>query len=214
MSELPIEVAALYVERGGVYWNLPGVDAWDEKRDARRYAGPWPVVAHPPCARWCQLAPLVQYTHGYAIGSDGGCFEAALRAVQTYGGVLEHPAYTRAWRHFGLPRPSTKGGWTTTFDDPGASCYVEQENYGHPARKPTWLYAVGVELAPISMNWRRPRADDPGWYVRTNAGGKAVVRKPHGEQRMRSSNSSRTPVAFRDVLLAMARSATREETPA
>ena len=26
-------IAALYVQRGGSYWNLPGVDAWDEARD-------------------------------------------------------------------------------------------------------------------------------------------------------------------------------------
>ena len=45
-------IAALYVQRGGVYFDLAGVDPWDEQRDARRYAGPWPVVAHPPCARW------------------------------------------------------------------------------------------------------------------------------------------------------------------
>ena len=44
-------IAALYVQRGGVYFDLAGVDPWDEQRDARRYAGPWPVVAHPPCAR-------------------------------------------------------------------------------------------------------------------------------------------------------------------
>ena len=41
-------VAALFVEAGGSYWDLPGVDPWDEARDARLYDGPWPVVSHPP----------------------------------------------------------------------------------------------------------------------------------------------------------------------
>lgn len=45
-------VAALYVQKNGAYWNLPGVDPWDEERDARLYDGPHPVVAHPPCQRW------------------------------------------------------------------------------------------------------------------------------------------------------------------
>jgi hypothetical protein len=45
-------VAALYVATGGCYYGLEGVDPWDAARDARLYAGPWPVVAHPPCERW------------------------------------------------------------------------------------------------------------------------------------------------------------------
>lgn len=45
-------IAALYVARGGCYFGLPDVDPWGEERDARKYAGPWPVVAHPPCERW------------------------------------------------------------------------------------------------------------------------------------------------------------------
>lgn len=45
-------IAALYVQTGGCYFGLPGVDPWDEARDARKYAGPYPVVAHPPCQRW------------------------------------------------------------------------------------------------------------------------------------------------------------------
>lgn len=44
-------VAALFVETGGGYFGLPDVEAWDEPRDARMYAGPHPVVAHPPCQR-------------------------------------------------------------------------------------------------------------------------------------------------------------------
>ena len=59
-SAAPLSVAALYVETNGCYYNLPGVDPWDKARDARLYAGPWPVVAHPPCQRWCRLAGLVQ----------------------------------------------------------------------------------------------------------------------------------------------------------
>ncbi|MGZ2449608.1 hypothetical protein ACVIRO_002362 [Rhizobium ruizarguesonis] len=34
-------IAALYVETGGGYFGLEGVDPWDETRDARKYAGPW-----------------------------------------------------------------------------------------------------------------------------------------------------------------------------
>ena len=45
-------IAALYVERDGIYYGLPDVDPWDEARDARLYPGPHPVVAHPPCARF------------------------------------------------------------------------------------------------------------------------------------------------------------------
>ncbi len=40
-------IAALFVETDGPYFELDGVDPWDEKRDARRYAGPWPVVWRP-----------------------------------------------------------------------------------------------------------------------------------------------------------------------
>jgi len=49
-------IAALYVETDGCYFGAPGVDPWDEARDARRYAGPHAVVAHPPCQRWGRYA--------------------------------------------------------------------------------------------------------------------------------------------------------------
>jgi hypothetical protein len=103
-------IAALYVQADGCYSNVSGVDPWPESRDARTYAGPHPVVAHPPCATWGR------YAHRCGgIGNDHGCFAAALYAVRNWGGVIEHPATSRAWEHFDLPAPGcrdTHGGWT------------------------------------------------------------------------------------------------------
>jgi hypothetical protein len=193
-------VAALYVEKGGIYFGLPDVDPWDAERDARNYAGPWPVVAHPPCNRWSRLAALAQATHGYKIGDDGGTFEHALHCVRTFGGVLEHPAESFAWAHFGLPRPATKGGWTVTLDGEMV-CYVEQEVFGHPARKPPWLYACRAELPQLPWQSRGTRPDDVGFYVMKDRGQAKL-----GPKRLRDGRASRTPPAFRDALLEIARS--------
>lgn len=188
-------VAALYVDPDGIYSGMPGVDAWGEERDARLYAGPHPVVAHPPCSRWCQLASVNEARWGAMIGDDGGCFKAALAAVRKFGGVLEHPAYSLAWVEFGLPVPG-HGGWTQAIGDPGWTTAVSQVAYGHDARKRTWLYAVGCELP--ARDWAEPPARGQ------------VGSGPHPgnkELRLQAGKSSATPESFRDVLLAMARSA-------
>ncbi len=85
-------IAALFVETNGVYWNLENVDPWDESRDARKYAGPWPVVAHPPCSAWCQLAPMNEKRYGHKVGDDGMCFASALESVRRWGGYSGAPS--------------------------------------------------------------------------------------------------------------------------
>lgn len=60
-------ISALYVEKDGVYFNLPDVDPWDETRDARLYKGPFPVVAHPPCQR------CGRFWHGKGVKADDCC---------------------------------------------------------------------------------------------------------------------------------------------
>jgi hypothetical protein len=200
-----VTVAALYVERGGVYWDLPDVDPWDEARDARLYAGPWPVVAHPPCQRWCRFAKGIEKVHGYKVGDDGGCFEAALKAVRKYGGVLEHPAESLAWPYFELPEPRSTVGWTLSFLGGGASCYVEQGRYDHPMRKATWLYAVDVELP--ALRWGRENDQERLGKFKW---GSRLYKPEHDRNRPRvDSQHSKTTVGFRDVLLEMARSAGR-----
>lgn len=142
-------IAALYVERGGPYFGRADVDPWDKERDARLYNGPHPVVAHPPCARWCRLSKLVASRGGRAVGDDDGCFASALASVRTWGGVLEHPAESLAWPAFGLPRP-TRGGWTLDIDG-GWTCVIDQAAYGHAAPKATWLYAFGCNPAACAL---------------------------------------------------------------
>lgn len=75
-------IAALYVQPEGAYYGAPGVDPWDEARDARTYAGPHPVVAHPPCQRWGAMASVNFARWGgehNRPGNDLGCFRAARR---------------------------------------------------------------------------------------------------------------------------------------
>jgi hypothetical protein len=62
--------------------------------------------------------------------------------VRAFGGVLEHPEASHAWRRFGLLPPPRNGGWVAAGDMIGWTCCVEQGHYGHRARKATWLYAV------------------------------------------------------------------------
>lgn len=160
-------IAALFVARGGAYSALPGVVPYDGRaRDALAYAGPWPVVAHPPCSAWCQLAHVIQARYGHRVGDDGGLFAAALAAVRRWGGVLEHPAESRAWPAHGLPRPRRgawaegAGGWVTE---------VSQRAYGHRARKRTWLYAVGAR--PADLDWSDPEPVATCSYMRNHGGG-------------------------------------------
>ncbi len=88
-------IAALYVETGGAYFGLPNVDPWDEARDARKYNGPHPIVAHPPCQRWGRFwHGSTRKPHQFKLGDDGGCFKAALKAEQT--GNREFGAQVRA----------------------------------------------------------------------------------------------------------------------
>ena len=192
-------VAALFVETDGPYRGLSGVSVWDVTRDARNYAGPYPVVAHPPCQRWGNFAALNFHRYGgedNRPGNDGGCFAAALKSVRIWGGVLEHPAFSNAWLAYGLTRP--KKGWLWIGDGPMWRqqwvCEVWQTVYGHRARKRTWLYAVTARR-PKELNWtRRPGVAQIGRFDRI---------KPTLSKR----EALTTPPAFRDALLEIARNA-------
>lgn len=208
-------IAALYVETGGSYYGLPDVDPWDEARDARTYRGPHPVVAHPPCQRWGKLwagQPLYIKRTGIRqkLGDDGGCFKAALESVRRWGGVLEHPEHSKAWPHFGINKPPRHGGWIAADHYGGWTCRVEQGRYGHYAPKPTWLYAVGCDLPKLAWGVHKVADDDfPPEAVAKHGIGycrRAGILAFKGGGRDSSARIG-TPPCFRDLLIAMAKTA-------
>lgn len=207
-------IAALYVLPDGPYANRPGVEPWPEGRDARLYAGPWPVVAHPPCARWGRYwsgGPSAKVRR--KLGDDDGCFEAALAAVRRWGGVLEHPEASHAWRWFGLARPHHAGGWIPADERGGWTCCVEQGHYGHPARKKTWLYLVGMEQPP-ELAWgssgQRLRLED-GYHSAEER--RRAVRTGRA-QRLSQRQRALTPEPFAEFLISLARACASPPPPA
>lgn len=206
-----MRIAALYVRTNGTYFGLPSVDPWDEKRDARLYAGPHPVVAHPPCQRWGKMwfgQPLA-ISKGEPkknLGDDGGCFASALASVRQFGGVLEHPWGSHAWPHFGLEVPLRTGGWISA-DAWGWTCCIEQGRYGHYARKPTLLYVVRTDLPELLWGIGESRLDP---IVIERMGLKRAQRLGEVGARGGGKDSTQrigTPVEFRELLLSLARSA-------
>lgn len=202
-------IAALFVATNGCYFGLPDVDPWDEKRDARKYAGPWPVVAHPPCERWGRYwsgGPSAKVRR--KLGDDGGCFAHALACVNRFGGVLEHPEGSHAFARFGLLRPQWRAGWRPSGN--GWTCCVAQGNYGHRARKLTWLYFMGPKRPP-NLDWTipKPRARlDYGFHSKAERSARASAVAPSiNATRLTTAENLATPIPFRDILIRLARSA-------
>jgi hypothetical protein len=188
------DVAALFVERDGIYSRIPGVEVWDISRDARKYAGGLPVVCHPPCQLWTNLSEVNFKRWGgehNRPGNDGGCFAFALAAVCRVGGLLEHPAFSRAWAKFNLLPPTRGMGWQIA--KPGEwACEVWQSAYGHKARKRTWLYYAG-KISPLELDWTCvPGIHQCGWFDRI---------KPTLGKR----EASATPESFARILVTLAR---------
>ena len=121
------KIAAIFVQPDGCYAHLECIDAWPESRDARLYDGLLPVVAHPPCQLWGAMAAVNYARWGgehNRPGNDAGCFASALVSVRRCGGVLEHPAKTKAWAAHWLEKP-VGIGWKKTPDG-GWVCEVWQ----------------------------------------------------------------------------------------
>ena len=127
---------------------------------------------------------------------DPSCGPRAVEQVREFGGVLEHPAYSTLWAYCGMPRPGQPrdayGGYTLA---------VDQCDWGHKCRKPTWLYIVGgpprFEVRHQLELWKGSGA--PTHCVCTGPGQKK--RLPVATKKVRRM----TPPLFADFLIGIAK---------
>lgn len=145
---------------------------------------------------WGDLAHLSK-------GNNKDCAPLAVEHVRRYGGVLEHPHRSKLWSAMGLPVP---GG----HDEFGFVIQIDQVSRGHVARKRTRLYFVGVDRSLVDAT-KRTGGVATHWICGSR------VRKDHtaptggicppGIKLCSSQQRRRTPPAFADWLVGLARSA-------
>lgn len=187
-------VAVLFIDPLGLYPKLTGVDCWGPDRDARTYAGQHPVVSHPPCGPWGKLSHMYRR-------NEHDCGPIAVQQVRRFGGVLEHPANSKLWDHCGLPKP---GDATDAYG--GRTYEVCQCDWGHVARKRTWLYVVGVDQRWMLARIRkRAGTGVPTHWVSGGGSGRGKVQP--GIKVCSAQQRRRTPPAFAEFLLEIARRA-------
>jgi len=181
-------VAVLFVRADSIYKTLEGVDCYDAERNALTWQGGCPVVAHPPCRLWSSMAHFSS-----APPEEKALGPWAIKQVRQWGGVLEHPASSKLFKHCDCPRPGKRrdayGGWTFA---------VDQHWWGHRAQKKTLLYICGCE--PLNI---------PAWPLVLSEAGYGMhgptTNQPCRKPEIKHWEREATPPAFALWLVELAR---------
>lgn len=133
---------------------------------------------------------------------DKACAPIAVGQVRRLGGVLEHPAHSQLWKHCNLPLPDAPPD-----EYGGRTIEVAQCDWGHVARKRTWLYYVGCN--PFTLSW--PTHREPTHWISGGRGREGKKRNttpvPPGIKVCSAQQRRRTPPAFAEWLVSLARQA-------
>jgi hypothetical protein len=178
-------IAVLFARADSHYKRIPDCDVWDAERDARKWPGGAPVIAHPPCRAWGRLRHFAK-----PRADEKNLARLAVALVREFGGILEHPASSTLWAAQKLPAPGERdgyGGWTLP---------LHQHWLGHRAEKATLLYIVGCE--PHDMPPLPLRLDEPTHVVQSR---KRSDYRPH----ISKAEREHTPPAMAEWLVELAR---------
>jgi len=102
---------------------------YDEQRNALTWSGKCPAIHHPPCRTWTQFGML--FTK--ADTRERFLARWSVEMIANYGGVMEHPINSKIWKH-------CRNGFLMR---------INQGWFGHPCKKPTGLYIVGMKQSEL-----------------------------------------------------------------
>ncbi len=112
-------ISVLCAKRDSLYKKIPGLDVWDDLRNAYYFTGSNPVITHAPCAQWSRMKA---FSKPDQETKDLAYF--CLNKVVRNGGIFEHPAGSSFFKEVGI---------TNIYS-------VDQSWWGFPARKRTYLF--------------------------------------------------------------------------
>lgn len=184
-------VAVLFARADSCYKTLPRVDVFDIERDARKWHGGAPVVAHPPCRAWGRLRHMAR-----PRPDEKDLARWAVKQVRQFGGVLEHPNASTLWADQGLPAPGAR-------DEFGGFTYpVLQKWWGHRAAKSTLLYVVGCEPRDLPTI---PYDIAEATHVVGTSGRRKDGTRKKGSKEITKAEREHTPLEFAKWLVEVAR---------
>lgn len=113
-------ITVLCANRNSVYKKIPGIDVWDQDRDAFFFTGSNPVITHAPCQQWSRMRA---FSKPNADEKELAWF--CLNKVLRNGGIFEHPMGSSFFKEAGI----TNNIYS-----------IDQSWFGFPARKRTYLF--------------------------------------------------------------------------
>lgn len=174
-----MKVPVLFCQENSIYKKL-NCDVYDEKRNALNYSDTKAAIYHPPCRLWSKLrlfSKADEYEKYFAVWS--------VRMVRNFGGVLEHPAYSKLFSCCNIPRPGES-------DEYGFTIEVNQFDFGHKIHKKTWLYIVGLDNREILYYVKRPGKPKHKFFTKASRSSLPEISK---------HDKSATPIKFARYLI-------------
>lgn len=124
-------ITVLCANKDSVYKMIPGIDVWDETRDAYFFTGSNPVITHAPCAQWSRMKGFAK-----SVADEKELSFFCLKQVIRNGGIFEHPSGTSFFKEAGI----TKNIYS-----------VDQSWWGFPAKKTTLLLFHNCKPLPFPL---------------------------------------------------------------
>lgn len=124
-------ISILCAQKNSLYKEIPGLDIWDEERDAYYFYGSNPVITHAPCPQWSRMKAFAKHDE-----SQKELAWFCLQKVLRNGGIFEHPAGTSFFKEAGIQKNIYS---------------VDQSWWGFPARKRTYLFFHKVKPLPMPI---------------------------------------------------------------